>query len=316
MRKHAATILKIAITLGALAWVLTHVDLQGIWARLQQAEVGWVVLGFLLVNSSLLVRGGRWGILLTSLGESVPYWRLVALYFVGNFFNSVLPSGFSGDVVRAVEVTQNVPPQIAAGTVVVDRLLGLMALFVLGLAALPFRPEAFPDLLAAQITAVCLIGLVGGLIILDGRLVRWCGRFVPKFLRPLWAKLDKALLAISACGWRAVFYAFLVSLGFNLMQIGWWAAAGAALGDDIPFSYYFLIVPIMSIAILLPSIGGLGVRESLAPLLFAGAALNSTEAVSLSLLVFGIERISGLFGAPIYIATALQQRRAVTPDSG
>lgn len=41
----------------------------------------------------------------------------------------------------------------------------------------------------------------------------------------------------------------------------------------VPFSYYLLIVPIMAWWFLVPSIGGLGVRESLAPLLLAARAL-------------------------------------------
>ena len=87
-----------------------------------------------------------------------------------------------------------------------------------------------------------------------------------------------------------------ISIIFNLMQIGWFAAAGHALGYDVPFSYYILVIPFLSLAILLPSIGGLGIREGLAPLLFASAGLSSEQAVALTLLVFAIERLSGFLG--------------------
>jgi uncharacterized membrane protein YbhN (UPF0104 family) len=107
-----------------------------------------VLVGFLLFNLSLVVRAYRWLLLLRGIGDTIRFQRLVSLYFAANFFNSVLPSGFSGDVVRAVEAAQDVPARTAAGTVLVDRATGLLALFLIGLSALPFRPDNFPNRLA------------------------------------------------------------------------------------------------------------------------------------------------------------------------
>ena len=75
------------------------------------------------------------GILVRSLHADVPFKRLVELYFVGGFFNVFLPSGFGGDVVRILELAQDVPAGLAAGTVIIDRLTGLMMLFALALLA-------------------------------------------------------------------------------------------------------------------------------------------------------------------------------------
>ncbi|MEZ4590135.1 MAG: lysylphosphatidylglycerol synthase transmembrane domain-containing protein [Chloroflexota bacterium] len=309
MRKHLGTILKIGITLLALLYVSTQVDFADIGQRLLQAQWGWVLVGFLLVNSSLVVRAYRWLLLLHGIGSPIKFGRLVSLYFAANFFNSVLPSGFSGDVIRAVEAAQDVPAQTAAGTVIVDRATGLLALFMIGLAALPFRPDNFPQDLFWQTTAVCLIGLIGGFAVLEGRLVHTFGRWVPARLQPIWGKVAGVITAVQACGWTAVWQAMGISIIFNLMQIGWFAAAGHALGYDVPFSYYILVIPFLSLAILLPSIGGLGIREGLAPLLFASAGLSSEQAVALTLLVFAIERLSGFLGAPIYIIDTLRRSR-------
>jgi hypothetical protein len=69
-----------------------------------------------------------------------------------------------------------------------------------------------------------------------------------------------------------------------------------------------LVVPLFSLAMLIPSIGGLGVRELLAPMLFAPAGLTAEQAIALTLLVFGLERLSGLLGGPLYIYTTLRDR--------
>jgi uncharacterized membrane protein YbhN (UPF0104 family) len=309
MRKHLGTILKISITLAALFYVSTQVDFADIGQRLLQANLGWVLVGFLLFNLSLVVRAYRWLLLLRGIGDTIRFQRLVSLYFAANFFNSVLPSGFSGDVVRAVEAAQDVPARTAAGTVLVDRATGLLALFLIGLSALPFRPDNFPNRLLWQTTAVCLIGLVGGFALLEGRLVRAVGRLVPGFLQPVWQKVDGVITAVQACGWTAVWQAMGISVLFNLMQVAWFAAAGLALGYTVPLTHYFLVIPFLSLAILLPSIGGLGIREGLAPLLFASAGLSSEQAVALTLLVFAIERLSGFLGAPVYIIDTLRRSR-------
>lgn len=309
MRKHLGTLLKVSFTLLALFYVFSQVDVADIGQRLLQARLGWVLLGFLLVNASLVVRAYRWLLLLRGIGSPIRFGRLVSLYFAANFFNSVLPSGFSGDVVRAVEAAQDVPAETAAGTVLVDRATGLLALFMIGLAALPFRPETFPPSLLWQTTAVCLLGLIGGFIVLEGRLVRSFGRIVPNFLQPVWKKIDGVITAVQACGWTAVWQAMGVSILFNLMQISWFAAAGLALSYQVPFSHYFLVTPFLSLAILLPSIGGLGIREGLAPLLFASAGLSSEQAVALTLLVFAIERLSGFLGAPVYMVDTVRRSR-------
>lgn len=115
--------------------------------------------------------------------------------------------------------------------------------------------------------------------------------------------------AVDECGWRAVGGAMLVSLIFNLLQAAWWTTTSHSLGLSVPFGYMLLVVPLLSLAMLVPSIGGLGVREFLAPVLFSGAGLSAEEAIALTLLVFALERLSGLLGGPVYINATLRDRK-------
>ena len=310
MRKHLSTLLKIAITVGGLIYVWMQVPLSEVQAELTDIRWSWIILALFMIVFSLVVRAYRWYVLLQGLKANIQFSRLVELYFVGNFFNSFLPSGFGGDVVRVMEAAQNIPANVAAGTVIVDRLAGLLMLFVMALIALPFRPTNFPPNLAWQITAVALIGLIGGAMLLDGRLIQRWGRWLPRKLSLTDPEqpLAKLLAAVNGCGWTAVFKAFGVSILFNIMLCGWWFICGLSIGHTIPFSHYLLVVPILSILLLVPSIGGLGVRESVAPLLFASAGLTPAQAVTLSLLVTVLTRISGLFGGPVYIASALRKK--------
>lgn len=317
MRKHLSTFLKIAITVGGLIYVLTQISFADVQAELANIRWSWAFLALLLVVVSLVVRAYRWYLLLQGLGVSVRFKRLVELYFVGSFFNSFLPSGFGGDVVRVLEATQNVPANVAAGTVIVDRLTGLLMLFAMALIALPFRPDNFPADLTWQITAISIVGLIGGFLLLDGRLIRRWGRWLPGKLSVTDPEkpLAKLLQAVHGCGWPAIFKALGVSIIFNFILCGWWLVSGWSIGYDVPFTHYLLVIPILSVLLLIPSIGGLGVRETVAPILFASAGLTFAEAATLSILNFLLLRISGLFGGPVYILSLLRKREAKTTIS-
>ncbi len=302
--------LKVGVTVGGLAYVLSSLSLPDLALALQQASWRWLSLAAGLMVASLALRAYRWYVLLRGLGVAPRFGRLVRLYFVGNFFNSFLPSGFGGDVVRAVEATRDMPAQIAAGAVIVDRLTGLLMLFVMALAMLPWRPADFPDGWLRLIVLICLVGLAGGAWLLEGRQMQrggeWLARW-PRLAGLFQQAIRPALQAVQGCGRPALGQALAVSLVFNLMLVAWWLAAGRALGHSVPYTYFLLAVPLLSIALLVPSISGLGVSELLAPALFAGAGLSPESAVAMSLLVFLLLRLTSLLGAPVYILDLWQR---------
>lgn len=310
MRRHLGTLLKVGITLFGLVYVLLRFDAGAVADVVVGVDWGWLAVALLLLVLGLAVRAYRWLLLLRGLGVPVSLRRLTTIYFVGNFFNAFLPSGFGGDVMRVVEAARDVPVAVATGTVIVDRLTGLLMLFVMALLALPFRPPGFPPLWLWAIAGVSAAGLGAGAVLLDGRLIRRFGGWLPGKLSPVGdGPIAQVLAAVQGSGWPAVRGALLVSLIFNLMLVGWWAATGQALGLPLTLSHYLLAAPIMSIALLLPSISGLGVREALAPSLFAIGGVTPEEAISLTFLVFVVTRVSSLMGGPVYLASLWGQRR-------
>ncbi len=308
LRPRLGDFLKIAVTIAGLSFVLSQIDLGELVQTLLQAHLSWVLVGFGLIMLSLLVRAGRWFVLLQGLGVTVPLPRLIALYFVGSFFNTFLPTSFGGDVMRVVEVTRDVPGEVAAGTVILDRLSGLLVLFIMALVSLPFRPPDFPAELLALVVGVSVVGLAGGALLLSGHLLRRIGRVLPSFFSTVGdGPVARILSAVNAVGRPAIVRALLISLVFNIILVLWWWTAGRALDFEIAFAHYLLVIPILSISLLVPSVGGLGPRELVAPTLFA-SQLSSDQAVALSLLVFVLQRLSGLIGGPIYLLMLLRDR--------
>jgi uncharacterized membrane protein YbhN (UPF0104 family) len=311
MRGRRWAILRILISVGSLSFVLLTIGLERIGRTLLKADLELLLIALGLYVLGIGVRAVRWRILLVALGLDVPLPRLIYLYFAGAFFNTFLPTGFGGDVVRVLELAQEAQPTAVLGTVVVDRLTGLTVLFAICLAALPFTLPLLPLEVWLTIGALALAGLVGAGLILQGG---WLRRLGGKLPGPLsltgQGSLARAYDAVTTCGWRAVANALLVSLLFNGLLIVMNYLAARAVGMEASPAYFLIFVPVLSLTLTLPiSIGGLGVREGVAVLLFTQVGVDEALAVAFSLAVYAINRVTGLFGGGLYLAQSVKGLR-------
>jgi uncharacterized protein (TIRG00374 family) len=310
-RDRIQNILKIAVSLVGLLVILLTQDLGQAFQLLVRMDPLPFVGALLLFLAGVPVRAYRWGSLVWSLDVQVGWWRLVALYFVGSFFNIFLPTGLGGDAVRMYELSRDDHKVAEAiSSVVVDRFLGLFFLFAMASLALIGGYE----LVAPEVRI--LIGVVfAGSVIAVGLLLqrRWIedwgrrlgldrllGRF--QILRDLY---DSVHLYSKA----ALLRASIASLVFNLLLILGYYLLGQAVGIDLSLWYYFLFVPIISVLLMVPSVGGLGIREGSTVLLFRQVGVPEPQALALAL-AYDVTLLSiGLIGATIYLIQGVQEAR-------
>jgi uncharacterized membrane protein YbhN (UPF0104 family) len=294
-------VVRVSITIAALAFLFLTVNVHKLLATLASADLLYLGSAFLLFVLSLVVRAYRWFVLLQGLDPRVPFGRLLRLYFVGQFFSSFLPSGYGGDVVRALELTQNTESSAAIGTVLLDRASGLLVNFAIGLVVLPFVAATMEPWLVAALIVVAGGGLVAGGLILEGRLLRRITGWMPaKISLAGEGPLAKVYAAITGCGWPAILRAFGVSVVFNVMNvvINW--LCGRALGIGVSLGYFFVVTPLLSVATLFPSIGGWGVRENVSRALFAPTGAADEVSAALGASIGLITLASGLVGGVVH----------------
>lgn len=302
-RDRLTNLLKILVSLGLLAVLVANVDVGEAMARLANMNWALFLAALVLYLGGVLVRAYRWAVLIWALGVLVPWWRLVALYFVGSFFSLVLPTGVGGDAVRMYEVSQDSGEASSAiSSVLVDRFLGLFVLFALALLALIGGYQLVEPRVRVLI-AVGFFGLLAGVALLLQRtwieswgrrlgLDRLLGRI--KILRELYE-------SIHLYGPVALLRATAASGVFNLMLFLAVYLLGLAVGIDLSLWYYFLFVPIISAVLMVPSIGGLGVREAAFVVLFAQVGVDRDQALALGLAYDAVLLATGLIGVIIYI---------------
>ena len=308
MKKRLLNLAKLLISVVLLALLFRVFDFQRSLDALRGIDWAMLLLAFALFQASLLIRSFRWRSLLEALDVHVPIHRLLYLYYVGAFFNTFLPSGFGGDAVKMYELARYSDKGAeSVGTVLVDRLAGIIVLFIMGLLVLPFTFASLPSGQAWILLGTSLVGLLASWAIFQKRLVTWALRIVPG---KVGAKISELYEAIHICGTGALLKAMAISALFNVALFGLNYALALGLGVRIPFFYIVAFMPILSLSMLIPSVGALGTRESAYALLFGMAGVDESLAIAISLAYYVINVATGAIGALLYGIAALRGMRA------
>ena len=291
--------LKVFLSLGLLAFILHQVGWEQTWASVQMAQPFYLLVALSLYLIGVAVRAYRWQILLTALRMEVSLPRLTALYFIGAFFNSFLPTGIGGDVVRIYELAKQSERSAASvGTVLIARATGLLALFLMALTALFFSYRLITPALAIAIVLLCVVAWCGAVLILKRDwLEKWGLLQVISKVR----QLEKVYESVHHCGPRAIGGALAVSLIFNALLITVNYFIALSLGVKISLYYFLLFIPIISFLLVLPiSLSGLGIREGGYIYLFAQAGVPAHLALTMSLTFYALTVATGCIGGIIY----------------
>jgi hypothetical protein len=300
-------LLRVILSLGTLAFLLRTVGWREVWAVVADADIGLLAIAWLAFLLGIFIRALRWRALLHGLGLCLPFKQLISLYLVGGFFNTFLPSGFGGDVIRVLEITHDTRDIAAAGTVLLDRLTGILSLMALGVLMLPFVPD-LPSWLVWTLAGVSGAGLLAGFLVLEGRWLRKISAYLPgPFSLVGQGKLAQIYAAVTGCGRRAIIQALVFSTVFNVINIGIYWLCGRAVGIPIGLRFYFIATPLLSLSLLLPiSVGGLGVRDWVAKALFDAVGVLEQQSVAMSLSVYAVTALAGLVGGALYLAQAVR----------
>jgi len=301
-KKPWMNILRVLISVGALAFLFWKIGLGETLDVLRQADMRYLLAAFLLVVLGLVIRACRWFVLLRGLDLDVPFGRLVHLYFVGAFFNVFLPTSFGGDVVRALELSGDTDTSAAVGTVLLDRMCGLLVLFAMGLIALLFTFARLEAWLVGLLVGIAGGGLLAGALVLQGRFLRRVTGRLPSALSLRGEGfLAQVYAAVTGCGRRAILEGLGVSLVFNVVNVlvNW--LCGLAVGIPQGLGFYFVVTPLISVTLIVPlSIGGLGVRDWMTVALFGSVGVDANTAAAMSLSIYLVSTAAGLLGGLLY----------------
>lgn len=301
-------LLQVAISAILLFLILRKVNWPEVRGALWSIDLRWLVVAWLLFLAGMVVRAARWQVLLRALEVPRGLGELTNWYFVGSFFNVILPTGFGGDAVRVAELgadTRRMGPVL--NSVLVDRYMGIIVLLPMGLVAGLLRPGTASSGVLWLIAALFAGGLLAAWLVRQTGWAVWSAQpgLVGDVARRL--RLPALAEAVAPYDRRTVALALLISLAFNLIQIGWNVAIAQGLGLRLPLATFLAFVPLTAVALLLPAFGGLGVRDWTYVGLFSQAGVPSETALALSLGVYAITVATGLVGGLLYLLQGVRR---------
>ncbi len=296
-----------AILCGFLAW---QVDLEAFWKRFATLRADWILAAFLVVLGAIIVSAWKWSLILRERGHPLRYGQLLRHYFVGLFFNNVLPTSIGGDAVRAWETTKDTGdiPE-AVGSVMTERLIAGIALGMTALLGLPFIEANARVVLFVAIFLI--VNLAAVALILSPKIANSAvSALLPgRFANTRETVLKTVSVVRDTLRTKSLFVKiFVLSVLFQVLVAAVNACIFWAMDLDVSLAACVTLTPMIFTVTMLPiSISGLGVREAAYWFFFAHVGVSQVDAVAASLAFFVIVAIASLPGALLF---AFKQRPA------
>jgi uncharacterized protein (TIRG00374 family) len=285
----------------------------GINRLVREADRKFLLLAVLIVPLSYVLTSVRWHLLLESLGIRLSFWRSLVLNLVGAFYNAFMPGTTGGDLIKAYYAAKQTQFRTRAVlSVLIDRIIGLLALIIVGGTMAAFQWH-IPDCRRVALLSALILGgtTVGLLVFYSRRLRRWTGLdFVLRRL-PMQRQVQKAVDAMEIYRDRPapLLVALLMSLPVHVTSILSATFAGWAFRLPLPVFYYWVVVPVVALVGAIPvSPQGAGVMEFFAVELTRrhGVTIGQAFALTMSIrlvqvlwnLVAGVLVLRGGYHAP------------------
>ena len=324
MKKKLLTVLQIEIALGVITFFVVEMyangQLQQLASALRAAAGNWPILAFgiLLFSVCMSLCNLRWKILLEAQGIHISFARSMMLYMIGQFFSSFMPGGTSGDIFKAVYIARESKDKKteAVATVLIDRIIGLLALILLTSIITVARLDFFlsnPKTKGVMIFNVILLaGMVAGMALVFGQNMFEKIPFFKKLEEKtsLGKIIAKLYSAFHVCIKKpaVLFKTIGLSLLNHIIFIFCAVCFGKSIGVNLSVMDYLTVFPIINAIAAIPATpGGLGTREVAAVFMLGLLGVAQPLAFSISILVYITTIFWSAIGGVVYLFYIIKQ---------
>ena len=269
--------LRLILSGGLLLFLLSTVDLQQTITALQHSNGYFLLVALVVALVDRVLMAYKWNILLKAKGIRIPLLNLTATYIKTTFLGLFLPATVGGDALRAYAVSkQGVSGNDVVSSIVVERALGFIALFIFVLVSMILSIFVFGQTFFAGMWNLFWIFLLLLVVSTVGIIVSLNDKFLRRLLKVLEArnihvqnyrlvaKLGEVYRSYTNYRHnRSQLGGFLVlSLLENLFPLVWTYFLSLAFNIEVPLLYFFILIPIVLVLVRLPiSLDGFGIQE-------------------------------------------------------
>ncbi len=263
--KALSLLMKIALMLLAFWFVLRGINMDELKSMLRSQNRYAFVEGFIFLSFQVVLGSVRWRMVLVCLNKAgdkvISHLAALKTYYISVFFNCCLPGTVGGDVIRVWLVkSEHTPLHLAISSVVIDRMIALLALGVMGGVTMPLF-AGYIGISAWIMLPLFLFLMAFGfwvLFNLDKIILKIPFLKSLSWLSHLLANIRLMLVYPRPALW-SLFYAVISHVSYCLCAY----VLAKSLGNPISLLDAVTLVPwVLLISIIPISIGGWGLREA------------------------------------------------------
>ena len=276
-KRHLSLIARIAVATLAILWVLWGQDWRTLARVFRNLSLWYFGLSLVVFATAQVIIAVRWWLLLRAQSIHIEVSAAVRLFYLGLFYNNVMPGAVGGDLLKAWYVTKHTDRRLAGAlSVFVDRAVGLAGTLLIAV---------FTYLTFVR-GRIAIGGMGAGWLSRHWRVVLWAAVAVGAVFAALLAHpaararlagiaakvrvkgvlllrgLKDAVVVYCSRPWTLLL-ALVLTLIAQSTVIAAFSLLGRDLGVEAGLSYYFVVFPVMWVVGAIPiSIAGLGVTEA------------------------------------------------------
>jgi hypothetical protein len=301
MKKFINIGIRIVISGGILVFVLNKIEFKEVLKFLQ--GMNYLLLGgaFLVYWGMVCVSAFRWYRLIKLQQVKLSYWRVLLYYFIGFFYNNILPTTIGCGVVRAFYAGRIKQKQKETfSSMCVELAIGGWGLILFALITSIIWFKGIPKEIFLGVVGGTIFSSLVIIVFFERKIMRIIKKGLDKIkLKKISEKLKEfyeALYVYKDNKWKlgeTVLLSFVVQMLIGVMNI----LIGKALGLKLPVMSYIVYSVIIGLLTTLPiTINGIGLREWGYQVLFGYVGLGSEGALTLAFLFYIVGVIGSLVG--------------------
>ncbi len=291
------TSVKFLFTIIAIVWLLHIVEWNTFVEKLTDLNIPTVIISFAIYSMFIVPCAIRWMTTAKVCGFNLKFRHAIYYYFVADFFSAFLPS-YGCDFVRGFIAKKNYSVSYGKtmGTIFVERFCGVFVALCVGILSCSIAIKNLPDLknilvpiivimvALFSVVVMCFIDFFRSIIL---RVTGWISFLnLKNFFTDVFCSLDicrknrKVLVTV-------IIFSFINQMTMIVSGI---ILSSTIPGFEAPIISFFIVIPLLFFAGLIPSIGGYGVSQASTIVFFGlfGVDEQATAIYSIIRLIFGL----------------------------
>ena len=297
--------------------ILSQVNLSVLINVLLNINLFFLLIVFVLSVLSLVIRSIKWKFLIEKASMKLNFFDLLKFYFIGLFLGILTP-GRIGEFSKSIYVNKKIKSlPVAIATVIMDRLIDIIVLVMTGLFsfiafAFIFRQLIFSTELISIIAIIFFIGIIFffKLNYLHFLLKPMFNFMIPeKYKERVKSHYLEFFISIKKMKKTSLLiFSLAISISSWFVSISASYVLSLSLGLNIPFEFFFLVHPIITLLDILPiSVSGIGTRELVLIFLFSFYSVPAETAIAFGIIYMLIAYWAiALIGFLIYLKNPIE----------